>query len=218
MNPRPPQQRLSSVPRRATNVLVLLLCALPALAAAQAGFSPTERRMLTRGELVERPSPVDRGGHRYVGGTSYRVVDRSVDEVWRALHDFDSYEHMLPSTNETTVVEGGRTHAVVRVGHVYGPVSARYHLAVSFDDREHRLEFELDGTRPNDIEAAHGFCEVTAYEGGRSLVTWAGRVDPGSSFVIEPMRPEIQRWLLRVPSTMRSYLVDGAGRDRYREE
>lgn len=202
---------------RALAVACLALALPPALGAGQAGFSATERRMLAMGELVERPSPAERAGRRYVGGTSYRVVDRPVDEVWRALHDVDRYQEMLPSTNETTVVERHRNGAVLRMGHTYGPIAAHYHLHLTFDERAQRLDFVLDETRPHDIDAAHGFCEVSSFEGGRTLVTWAGRVDPGASILIEPMRPEIQRWLLRVPSTMRSYLVDGHGRDRYRD-
>jgi carbon monoxide dehydrogenase subunit G len=184
---------------------------------AQDGFGADERRHLDAGELVERPSRTERGGRRYVGGTSYRVVERPLEEVWRALHDFEHYEHMLPNTHESTVVEPHRNGAVLRIGHSYGPVSAHYHLHVTFEERQHRVDFDLDETRPHDIDAAHGFCEVSAYEGGRTLVTWAARVDPGSSFFLEPLRPEIQRWLLRVPSTMRTYLVEGSGRDRYRD-
>jgi hypothetical protein len=211
-------RRAHTLPLATAALACLALAVLaPSLGAGQAGFSPTERRILAAGELVERPSPSDRGGRRFVGGTSYRVVERPAAEVWAALHDFDHYQQMLPSTNDTAVVERRRDGAVLRVGHSYGPISARYYLLVTFDERARHLEFRLDDSRPHDIDAAYGFCEVSRFDGDRALVTWAGRVDPGASILIEPMRPEIQRWLLRVPSTMRSYLQDGGGRDRYRD-
>jgi carbon monoxide dehydrogenase subunit G len=186
--------------------------------AAQSGFSAAERRAIGNGELVERPSPEARGALRYLGGASYRVLERPIDEVWRGINDIGNYRHMLPNTSESTVVERSGNDAVLRVGHHYGLVSASYHLRVHFDETDHHLDFSLDGSRSNDIAAARGFCELRSYEGdaNRTLITWAARVDPGSSILLDPVRPEIQRWVLRVPSTMRTYLVDGAGRDRYR--
>lgn len=196
---------------------VLLALVPSAIGRGQSGFSADERRRLEAGELVERPAPSERDGHRYLGGTSYRVVERPLDEVWRALRDFEHYAPMLPNTHESTVVERHRDGVVLRIGHSYGPVSAHYHLHVTLHERAHRVDYDLDETRPHDIDAAHGFCELSRFAGGRTLVTWAGRVDPGGSFLLEPLRPEIQRWLLRVPATLRAYLVEGSGRERYRD-
>jgi hypothetical protein len=184
---------------------------------AQSGFTSAERRAIAAGELVERPS-VDARGARYLGGASYRVIDRPESEVWQALHDGGNYRYMLPNTSESTVVQTTEDGLVLRVGHHYGMVGATYHLRLRFDDAEQRLEFGLDPSRSNDIASARGFCELSRYDAdpNRTLVTWAARVDPGDSMFLDPLRGEIQRWVLRVPSTMRTYLIDGSGRGRYR--
>lgn len=203
--------------RQALLTITLVIgCLAPSLLGAQSGFSAAERRAIASGELVERPTPERRN---YLGGASYRVLDRPIAEVWRGLHDVGNYRHMLPNTSESTVVETRGATSVLRIGHHYGLVSASYHLRLTYDDDAHHLDFALDESRPNDIASARGFCEVQSYDGdaNRTLITWAARVDPGSSVLLDPIRPEIQRWVLRVPSTMRTYLVDGSGRDRYRD-
>lgn len=213
MHRRAPRIALASV----LTASALALAALVGPAHAQSGFTGAERRAIASGELVERPS-VDARGARYLGGASYRVIDRPADEVWAALHDGGNYRYMLPNTSESTVVQTTEDGLVLRVGHHYGMVGATYHLRLRFDDAAQRLEFGLDPSRTNDIASARGFCELARYDADpdRTLVTWAARVDPGDSMFLDPLRGEIQRWVLRVPSTMRTYLVDGSGRDRYR--
>lgn len=187
------------------------------VAHAQSGFSSTERRAIATGELVERPSGDSRGARSYLGGASYRVIDRPADEVWQALHDAGNFRHMLPNTSESSVVQRHDDGVVLRIGHHYGLIGASYHLRLRYHDASRHLDFELDPSRSNDIAAARGFCELSQYDGdaNRTLVTWAARVDPGPAIFLAPLRPEIQRWVLRVPSTMRTYLIDGSGRDRY---
>jgi carbon monoxide dehydrogenase subunit G len=209
---------------RASHFLLVALLSIAAIATAnlaahaQSGFSSGERRAIASGELVERPSGESRGARQYLGGASYRVIDRPAAEVWQALNDSGNFRHMLPNTSESAVVQRYDDGVVLRIGHHYGLIGASYHLRLRYHDDTRHLDFELDTSRSNDIAAARGFCEVSQYDGdvNRTLVTWAARVDPGAAIFLAPLRPEIQRWVLRVPSTMRTYLIDGSGRDRYR--
>lgn len=208
---------------RARHLLLAVMLGVATIATAnlaahaQSGFSSTERRAIASGELVERPSGESRGGRHYLGGASYRVIDRPADEVWEALHDSGNFRHMLPNTSESSIVQRHDDGVVLRIGHHYGLIGASYHLRLRYHDDTRHLDFELDPSRSNDIAAARGFCELSQYDGdaNRTLITWAARVDPGPAIFLAPLRPEIQRWVLRVPSTMRTYLIDGSGRDRY---
>lgn len=187
------------------------------LAAAQTGgFTVEERRALDNGEVVRRPSDEHRDGHHYVGGASYAVIPRPLAHVWRALRDVPRFSSMLPSTRSSRVVAENDRETIALIEHAYGPVAATYHLRLRWDDARHHLEFDLDRSRPHDIEAAHGFCDLTRWPGdaSRTVVTWAGRADPGPSILFDPFRGQISEVILDVPRVMRNYLM-GSARDRY---
>jgi hypothetical protein len=205
--------------RRPFQLWIAAAAALSCVAIAQAqGFSSEERAALDRGEIVRRPSEETRDGHHFVGGSSYAVINRPLAEVWRALRDVPRFSSMLPSTRSSRVVSETASETIARIEHAYGPVSASYHLRMVWDDVSHHLQFDLDPSRPHDIDAAHGFCDLTRWPGdaSRTVITWAGRADPGSSILFEPFRGQIQDVILDVPRAMRDYLA-GSGRDRYRD-
>lgn len=203
---------------RTASSLALVAMLLVAAAAEAQGFSSDERATLERGGVVRRPSDEVRDGHHFVGGSSYAVIPRPLAEVWRALQDVPSFSSMLPSTRSSRVVLESDRETIARIEHAYGPVSATYYLRMTWDDARHHLEFDLDASRPHDIEAAHGFCDLTNWPGdpSRTVVTWAGRADPGSSILFEPFRGQIADVILDVPRSMRDYLA-GSARDRYRD-
>lgn len=199
--------------------LVAALLAVAGAAGAQGGgFTAAERTALASGEIVRRHSDETRDGYHYVGGSSYAVIPRPISEVWRALRDVQHFSAMLPSTRSSRVISESERETIARIEHAYGPVAATYHLRMTWDDSQHHLDFDLDRSRPHDIEAAHGFCDLTRWPGdpSRTVVTWAGRADPGPSILFEPFRGQIADVILDVPRVMRDYLM-GSARERYRD-
>ena len=205
--------------RRAAALACAVVLGLTGAALAQTGgFTTAERAALANGEVVRRPSDEVRDGHHEVGGSSFGVIPRPVGDVWRALHDVPRFSAMLPSTRSSRVIIENERETIARIEHAYGPVAATYHLRLTWDDVRHHLEFDLDESRPHDIDAAHGFCDLTRWPGddSRTVVTWAGRADPGSSFLFDAFRGQIAGVILDVPRVMRDYLM-GSARDQYRE-
>ena len=171
------------------------------------GFSEAERISLTDGALVSRPSVQTLDGEEWLGGTSFRVIDRPMAEVWTALGDVATYPHMLPATREARLEDQEPGARIVRVLQSSMGVEARYSLRLTTDASAHEIHFELDPRRPHDIEGARGFIEVRPFPGHpeQTLVTWAVRVRlPGA--VVTMFRKSVQLWLMRVPSTLKEYL------------
>lgn len=198
--------------------LVLLVIALFPAARAQerqGGFDAAERDRLVAGLLVTRPHVPD-ARDPWLGGVSFQVIDRSAEEVWRALLDLEAYASMLPGTEQTRDdgLEGGARVLFVRQSQM--GIAAQYSLRLRHDRVQRRVEFETDRDRPHDIEDARGFLEIQPYRRTRTLVTWGIRAVLGMG-AIEPMvRGLVEPWLLRVPTTMKQYL-EGRARERYRE-
>lgn len=180
-------------------------------------FSARERRVLDSQEHVRHPRTQRRDGRTYVGGTAFRVIPRSRDEVWRAVEDSRSMCRMLPQCVRQRIVRRNDDRLVMRFTHEYGPITASYHVRVELNRADHDVSFRLDPSRPNDVRAAWGFLEVAPYrdEPDRTLVTWGVMADPGSQVMTSVLGGSMQASLLRVPDEMYDYLV-GPARNRYR--
>ncbi len=180
------------------------------------GFTAAERTRLAEGRLVERRRLERHGAYLYFGGTSFQIIERPVDEVWRALRDPDHYRDLLPQVEHATVVERGVHTTVVRFEHAVSLVRASYHLRVLRDDSRHDLSFDLDTTRPNDIRAARGFCQLAEWPGAspRTLVSWGILASLDDGIASDFLRPQLHDWMLRVPTTMRTFL-HGRGRGMF---
>jgi len=193
------------------------LVVVPRSSGAQA-FTQAERAVLESGEPVRHPRSIRRGGRRHIGGASWRVIPRPIDEVWRAVDDRSSLCRMLPECVGQRVVAHFDNGHVMRFTHAYGPVRATYHLRITFDPNAHDVHFRLDPTRPNDVSAVWGFVELHRYrrDDTRTLVSWGVMADPGSEIMTSLLGSAMQDSLLRVPDEMFDYLV-GPARNRYRE-
>lgn len=205
--------------RRAAFLSVLAAAGLlwvavgPLLAQDRSQFTAAERADLEAGHLVEHRRVERRGALVDFGGTSFQRIDRPLSEVWRAVRDPASYSHLLPQVDSVRTVAQAGGSAVIRVAHSYGPIHAAYHLRLRFDDARTDATFELDPSRPNDIPAARGFVHLSRWpqDADRTLVSWGVLAAVDDGILGGLLRPQLHDWMLRVPTTMRSYL-EGEGR------
>jgi carbon monoxide dehydrogenase subunit G len=195
---------------------VILAGALPLGAQDRSEFSTAERATLEEGRLVAHRRMERRGDLIHFGGTSFQTVDRPLSEVWRAVRSPSTYRDLLPQVESVSVVARGESDAVVRVEHAYGVIRAAYHLRLRFDERARDVTFDLDATRPNDVRSARGFLTLTEWptDPNRTLVSWGILAAVDDGFVGGIVRPQLHNWMLRVPTTMRSFL-QGRGRTRF---
>jgi carbon monoxide dehydrogenase subunit G len=141
-----------------------------------------------------------------IGGTSFQVVDRPVEEAWSAFVDPRSYRRMLPAAEEARVVGRGADGPILRIRHRVGLLSARYHLRLHFAPATRDVAFELSRSHPNDLQAARGFLQARPYGEDRTLIRWGILADPGGGVFGGLVRGQIHSWMLRVPTTIRAFL------------
>ena len=192
------------------------LGASPASAQQRGEFDARERATLQGGRLVAHRRMERRGNLIHFGGTSFQTVDRPIAEVWRAVRNPSTYRDLLPQVESVRVVARGDSEAVVRVEHAYGVIRAAYHLRLRFEERTRDVTFDLDASRPNDVRSARGFLTLSEWpeDPNRTLVSWGILAAVDDGFVGGIVRPQLHDWMLRVPTTMRSYL-QGRGRTRF---
>lgn len=196
--------------RWAASSLLALALALPAASGSAQGlardFNAVERLQLRRGKLVTRSTEEQRGSLRLVGGMSWQVVNAPVDEVRRALGEVSNYEHMLPGVSSFREVRGSGPFRTVKVCHRKGGVEGCYYANVRFANDGRDVFFQLDRGQDNDLRAGWGFLRVTEYKRGKTLVAWGVMADVGKGILAGFMRPQVRKWMLRVPSTVKKHI------------
>jgi hypothetical protein len=178
--------------------------------AAGGYLTPEESAELARGETVERPQLVERGGERLVGGVTYTVIEATPAELESLLDSVPSYETILPYTKSATLLARIDDDFIVTLRQGNAVVDARYTLRIRKDAPAGEVRFWLDRTRPHDIADAWGFFRVQPLPEitpgvPRSLVTYGILVDVGPGLVRSMFEPRIRRVVLTVPQRLRGY-------------
>lgn len=196
---------------RSTRLAVLAIaCALvTATAAAQhRGFTAEERAQLVRGELVARNMARREGDAHLFGGSSWQRVDAPIERVWQTVTDPSAYPRLIPSLEEARVVEEHERTRILRMHHSYGIASTDYYAIMRADDAHHRIEFELDRSRPHDVREGRGFLSLTAYHGD-TIVAWGMLADVGAGMLQDVFGPFLNQWLLLPPRCVRDEVESG---------
>jgi carbon monoxide dehydrogenase subunit G len=198
---------------RRGGVALVLSLALAAIAVAQQGeaeFTAQERTRLIAGELVRRPAQRREGTVSYIGGTSFMRVDAPPERIWEEIVDAGNYTELIPGVEEARWVEGHGEgdRRVIYLRHAYAFVTIGYHANVRLDHDAYTIRFDLDRTRPRDIQDGRGYITIAPYRRGReSIVTWGVLADVGGGIVTGVFAPVIYDWILRVPYCIRNHMA-----------
>lgn len=181
----------------------LFIAVIGALAAvppvAHADFSRKEQARLDAGKLVTRQERKALGNLKLVGGTSWQVIDATPDAVWGRFRQFDKFSRFLPACDKSTVIARSKGGFILRLEHSEGPIRAVYHMTVKSNEAIRAAQFRLSTKHRNDIREGWGFVKVSAYKGGRTLVSYGVMADVGSGILAGAVRSSIHEWMLEVP-------------------
>jgi hypothetical protein len=138
---------------------------------------------LSRGETVVFDQALDRGGRRYVGGTTYTIIEASMPELEGLLLNTRAYRQLLPHTKQArlvgvngddffielrqgnSLVETSYTIRVRREALPTGPgqtdATRASPVTLAPEGQAHRegtvFRFWLDRSKPHGIEDAWGY-------------------------------------------------------------
>lgn len=185
-------------------ILSLLLSALFVvvggdLTRARADFSKQEQQQLDSGKLVTRYEHKAIGNLKLVGGTSWQVIDASPEVVWEGFRAFHRWKHFLPQCDTSKVLQRTNKGVVVRLEHSEGPMSAVYHMVIKPNETIRAAQFRLSTRHTNDIREGWGFVRITAYKGGKALISYGVMADVGTGILAGTARSSIHKWMLHVP-------------------
>jgi hypothetical protein len=201
-----PSRSLSSVVLAGLAVAATVLASLPPAAAQRSsGFDADERAALLAGELVRRDQSHREAGRMIYGGASWQRLDEPPERVWARVTELRALTELIPSVDDARVVHESGNERLVWIHHSYGIAETAYPVHMRLDHARRTLSFELDPSRPHDIDAGRGHLELTPYRGG-TIVAWGMLVDPGPGLVMDLFGPMLSEWLLLPPRCLRDDL------------
>jgi hypothetical protein len=182
---------------------------LPAKSAGD-GAAPlenVERALLASGQVITKPVQFERGSSTYVGGLASGLVPASPERVFQAIQEPDALLAMLPKTKRVTLVEATTNSRRLELLQGNSFVDATYTVKLVPSDKPGELTFQMDRSRPHDIDDVYGYFKVERFDDKRSLVTVAAAVDVGSDFTNLLFGKRVQEVILATPYTMRDYFA-----------
>jgi hypothetical protein len=209
----PPRDRASRSGARALRAgvaAVALALGSARVASAQPPLAPEEQARLAAGELVVERETVENEEGRWVGGTSWILVDAPVDRVDAVLFDPASWQRILPRTRRLTWIALGRGgDAVFEIEQgtalVHGTYVARVRRDVSGDTRI--VRFWVDRRYPHVVDDAWGWLTLEAMPDGRTVVGCHVLVDVGPGLVRWLFEERIREAALAMPAALRRWVA-----------
>jgi hypothetical protein len=218
--------RASTWTAAALLTLVVVLSA-PRAAGAQSSLEGDEAERLSRGETLVFDQVLDRNGHRYVGGTTYTVIDASMPELESLFVDMSAYRQLLPRTKQARLIgvndgdffvelrQGNslvETSYTIRVRRETLPPREDLAAPTASGDQRTAYRFWLDRTKPHGIEDAWGYFRLeplaNAPNGApRVLLTYGILVDVGPGLVRDLFEEPLRQLALTVPQRVRTYAL-----------
>jgi hypothetical protein len=171
--------------------------------AVGAELTADEWRILETGQPVHHERQLTRGDQRYLGTVSYLLVRASPATIAGALNDVSALPELLPQTKRASLVDRGPSSRRVELVQGNDWLEATYTVLLEPDADGFR--FQLDRTRPHDIDDAWGYFRVERFDRERSLVTVGAAVDVGSGLVRFLFADAIQNVILATPGQVRQY-------------
>ncbi|HEX9297095.1 MAG TPA: hypothetical protein VF881_14730 [Polyangiaceae bacterium] len=201
--------RLRSVLVAATLVCV---CAASPARAADVELSDVEIERLNSGQVVVREENIERGGHRYIGGVSYVLIDARPERVSAALDNVAAYRQILPRTRSVRWIglsrQGGE--AVVELEQGNSIAHGKYTVRVRREPSAHAsdsatIRFWLDPNFSHDIADINGFFRVEPMR-DKTLLTYLVMVDLGHGLIGRLFEDRIRKSALSTPALVKTYV------------
>jgi hypothetical protein len=197
------------------------LMATPAVAKAQTEVEGDEATRLYQGETVVFDQVVDRAGHRYVGGTTYTIIDANQGELQNLFSDMKAYQQLLPRTKQARLVGVNGDDFFVELRQGNSVLETSYTIRVRREPVPPSAgsgalgtvyRFWLDRSKPHGIEDAWGYFRLEPLPEGpsggpRVLLTYGILVDVGPGLVRDLFEERLRQMALTVPQLVRHYAL-----------
>jgi carbon monoxide dehydrogenase subunit G len=144
-------------------------------------FTEADWAALEHGAVLrEEPPALRPAGDLSASSSAESLVERTPQEVWSVLTDFERWPEFMPLVHETRVERREGPSLWVAQKYRVWLYPMQHTTVYKLAPDEGRLEWQLDPSAPHDIAASAGHWELLAVNGGRAtLLRYQATVNAG---------------------------------------
>jgi len=194
-NPRMTSSTLSGVRFIIVVILAVIFCPSEAMVEAKGNsgddqkkgplsrFNDQQLKKLRAGEPVCEYKETSGEGKNSAGyGQSSIIINAPIDRCFEIFSNIENQVHYVPGKKKSKIV--GEIDGKLLLDNEYNNygITSKYHSIYIIDKKNHRLEWEIDKSRPHDLAENTGFYQFEKIDEKNTLLTYgATKIDIGFS-------------------------------------
>jgi hypothetical protein len=144
-------------------------------------FTPEQLKKLNAGEAVfEHKEQKGDDGKLHGFGQSTIIINKPVKECFKIFSEYNKQHLYFPRKKNSEIVKAWENKALVKKEFDFYVTSIEYTVLYTADEKNHRVDFEMDKNYPHDIEDTAGYFVFFKIDDKRTLFTYAAtKVETG---------------------------------------
>ena len=124
------------------------------------------------------------------------IINASINKCFEILMKIDRQVYWVPNKKKSTIVSSNDNKHLIDNKYVFYGITVKYHSIFTIDQKNYRIEWEIDKSRPHDLLENSGFYLLEKIDEKTALLTYgATKIDVGAG--LSTSVPEfIKKYLL----------------------
>jgi len=169
---------MERIMKRVMLVFAIYLGFLLASAVSMSGewekLKPEQKKDLEAGKAVYEYVKTENADGTTGGyARSLILINAPIKECWKIFCEFDKHHLYFPRQKGTVVIESSKTQALIQKIFEFYVLEISYYIKYTIDHEKHRINYDLDKSRPHDLEETSGFFRFEKKDDKTTLFIYA---------------------------------------------
>lgn len=108
------------------------------------------------------------------------IINASINKCFEILMKIDRQVYWVPNKKKSTIVSSNDNKHLIDNKYVFYGITVKYHSLFTIDQKNYRIEWEIDKSRPHDLLENSGFYQLEKIDEKTALLTYgATKIDVG---------------------------------------
>ncbi len=146
-------------------------------------FNDQQLKKLQVGEPVcEYKQITEEGASSAGSGQCSIILNKPIDHCFELFLKVDRQVHYVPGKTKSKIVDQSDGKLLIDNEYSYFGTTTKYHSIYAIDQKNQRLEFEIDQSKPHDLAENSGFWQFEKIDEANTLLIYgAAKLDLGVS-------------------------------------
>ena len=100
------------------------------------------------------------------------IINAPIDRCFEILSKIDLQVHYVPNKIQSKIVNKNGNKLLISNEYRYYGITSKYHSIFTIDQKNYRIEYEVDKSKPHDVEDNTGFYQLEKIDEKTTLVTY----------------------------------------------